>query len=195
MSKCLLVVGQGYVGLPLAMRAVEVGFDVIGFDADASKVKQLNAGDSYVEDISDDTLRAAVGSGRYRAVSTLDDVEGFDVAVISVPTPLREGAPDLGYIEIAAASVGDRLRRGGTVILESTTYPGTTEELVAPILEDHSGLVAEVRRYTRRSLKAKLEPAGFRIDRITYTNAAHLHAGMNPSFFEGTVVESDVATL
>src|SRR2546421_12603034 len=142
MSKCLLVVGQGYVGLPLAMRAVEVGFDVIGFDADASKVKQLNAGDSYVEDISDDTLRAAVGSGRYRAVSTLDDVEGFDVAVISVPTPLREGAPDLGYIEIAAASAGDRLRRGGTVILESTTYPGTTEELVAPILEDHSGLVA-----------------------------------------------------
>jgi UDP-N-acetyl-D-glucosamine dehydrogenase len=142
MGKRLVVVGQGYVGIPLAVRAVEVGFDVIGFDADASKVKRLNAGDSYVEDITDEALRAVVASGRYRAVASLDDVDGFDVAVISVPTPLREGAPDLGYIEIAAASVGDRLRRGATVVLESTTYPGTTEELVAPILEEHSGLVA-----------------------------------------------------
>jgi len=137
-----LVVGQGYVGLPVAMRAVEAGFDVIGFDADAAKVKRLNAGDSYVEDVADAIVQSALATGRYRAVTTLDDIEGFDVAVISVPTPLREGAPDLGHIESAATSVGDHLRTGATVILESTTYPGTTEELVAPILEDRSGLVA-----------------------------------------------------
>jgi UDP-N-acetyl-D-glucosamine dehydrogenase len=142
MPERLVVVGQGYVGLPLAMRAVEVGFDVVGFDADAAKVKRLNDGDSYVEDISDDLVRTALASGRYRAVTSLDDIDGFDVAVISVPTPLREGAPDLGYIETAATDVGDHLRPGATVILESTTYPGTTEELVCPILEDRSGLAA-----------------------------------------------------
>ena len=137
-----LVVGQGYVGLPVAMRAVEVGFDVIGFDADASRVKRLNAGDSYVEDVADEVVQGALASGRYRAVTALDEIDGFDVAVISVPTPLREGAPDLGHIESAATCVGDHLRSGATVILESTTYPGTTEELVAPILEDRSGLMA-----------------------------------------------------
>ncbi|HEX2382679.1 MAG TPA: nucleotide sugar dehydrogenase [Acidimicrobiales bacterium] len=137
-----LVVGQGYVGLPVAMRAVEVGFEVVGFDADAARVKRLNAGDSYVEDVADEVVHAALTTGRYRAVTTLDEIDGFDVAVISVPTPLREGAPDLGHIEVAATDVGDHLRRGATVILESTTYPGTTEELVAPILEDRSGLVA-----------------------------------------------------
>jgi nucleotide sugar dehydrogenase len=142
MAEVCLVVGQGYVGLPVAVRAVEAGFDVIGFDADGAKVKRLNAGDSYVEDIDDEVLRAALATGGYRAVASLDDIDSFDVAVISVPTPLREGAPDLGFIEVAAASVGDHLRKGGTVILESTTYPGTTEELVGPILEERSGLLA-----------------------------------------------------
>jgi UDP-N-acetyl-D-glucosamine dehydrogenase len=137
-----LVVGQGYVGLPVAMRAVEAGFDVIGFDADLSRVKRLNAGDSYVEDVPSDIVESALATGRYRAVSTLDDIDGFDVAVVSVPTPLRDGVPDLGHIESAARDLGDHLRRGATVILESTTYPGTTEELVAPILEDRSGLIA-----------------------------------------------------
>jgi nucleotide sugar dehydrogenase len=141
MATCL-VVGQGYVGLPVAMRAVDAGFDVVGFDADANKVKRLNAGDSYVDDIADEVVRDALATGRYRAVSDIDEVDVFDVAVISVPTPLREGAPDLGYIEAAAADVGAKLRPGATVILESTTYPGTTEELVAPILEDRSGLAA-----------------------------------------------------
>jgi nucleotide sugar dehydrogenase len=137
-----LVVGQGYVGLPVAMQAVVAGFDVVGFDADSSKVKRLNAGDSYVEDVDDEVVQRALASDRYRAVATLDDLDRFDVAVISVPTPLREGVPDLGHIEAAAANVGDHLQKGATVILESTTYPGTTEELVAPILEDRSGLIA-----------------------------------------------------
>jgi UDP-N-acetyl-D-mannosaminuronic acid dehydrogenase/UDP-N-acetyl-D-glucosamine dehydrogenase len=138
----LVVVGQGYVGLPLAMRAVEVGFDVVGLEVDDAKVKRLSAGQSYVEDISDERLQAAIDSGRYKASTDVAAAEGFDVAVISVPTPLHEGSPDLSYIENAARALAPLLRRGATVILESTTYPGTTEELVAPILERGSGLTA-----------------------------------------------------
>ncbi len=138
----LVVVGQGYVGLPLSMCAVEHGFDVTGLDVDESKIKRLAAGESTVEDITDDRLRAALASGRYRPTVDVEDAAGFDIAVISVPTPLREGNPDLSYIEDAARSLAPRMRPGCCVILESTTYPGTTEELVAPILEAGSGLDA-----------------------------------------------------
>jgi UDP-N-acetyl-D-glucosamine dehydrogenase len=138
----LVVIGQGYVGLPLAVRAVEQGFDVVGFDVDDAKIKRLGAGESPVEDITDERLRRALDSGRYLPSSSAQDCAGFDVAVISVPTPLRDGNPDLTYIEDAAAALAPHLRAGATVVLESTTYPGTTEELVAPILEEGSGLVA-----------------------------------------------------
>ena len=138
----LAVMGQGYVGLPLAMRAVEVGHDVVGFDPDTGRVKRLAAGESYVEDIATEELAAALASGRYTPSDDPADLAGFDVAVITVPTPLREGAPDLSYIESATQMLGAHLRAGATVILESTTYPGTTEELVGPILEERSGLVA-----------------------------------------------------
>jgi len=136
--------GQGYVGLPLAMRAVEVGHDVVGYDIDPAKVKRLAAGESYVEDISNQQLAAALVTGRYLPTDQHGWFAGFDVAVISVPTPLRDGNPDLSFIEQAAATLAAHLRPGATVILESTTYPGTTEELVAPILEEGSGLVAGV---------------------------------------------------
>jgi nucleotide sugar dehydrogenase len=138
----VLVVGQGYVGLALAMRAVEVGFDVVGFDVDADRVKQLASGDSFVEDVTAASVREALASGRYHPVSSLDDVAHFDVAVITVPTPLRDGVPDLSFIEDAARRIAPIVSRGSTVVLESTTYPGTTEELVAPILEAGSGLTA-----------------------------------------------------
>ncbi|MFZ6003771.1 MAG: nucleotide sugar dehydrogenase [Actinomycetota bacterium] len=138
----VVVVGQGYVGLSLAVRAADVGFDVVGYDLAAERIKALAAGSSFVEDVADGSLRAALDSGRYRPTSSLEGVDGFDVAVIAVPTPLSEGAPDLSYIEAAARALAPALRAGATVVLESTTYPGTTEELVAPILEAGSGLVA-----------------------------------------------------
>jgi UDP-N-acetyl-D-glucosamine dehydrogenase len=137
----VVVVGQGYVGLPIAMRSVEVGFDVVGYDVDAERVKRLRDAHSYVEDVSDTTLAAAHESGRYRPTAEQADCAGFDIAVITVPTPLREGAPDLSYIEDAARQLATLVRPGATVVLESTTYPGTTEELVAPILAAGSGLV------------------------------------------------------
>lgn len=138
----LAVIGQGYVGLPVAVRAAEQGFETIGFDVDADKVSMLEAGRSPVEDISDARLGAVLASGRYRASGDVEDLAGFDVAVVSVPTPLQEGVPDLTYIERAGEMIAPFLSRGATVILESTTYPGTTEELFGPILEAGSGLVA-----------------------------------------------------
>jgi UDP-N-acetyl-D-glucosamine dehydrogenase len=138
----VVVVGQGYVGLPLAMRAVEVGHTVVGLDMDESKVKRLAAGDSHVEDVSSEQLQAALGTSRYIPSHEAKSCAGFDVAVITVPTPLRDGNPDLSFIEEAARALARFLRPGATVVLESTTYPGTTEELVGPILEEGSGLAA-----------------------------------------------------
>jgi UDP-N-acetyl-D-glucosamine dehydrogenase len=138
----LVVVGQGYVGLPLALRAVEAGFDVVGFDLNVDRIKHLADGDSYVEDISDERLSAALGTGRFRPTDDIAHMAGFDVAVIDVPTPLSDGTPNLSHVEEAAATLAVHLRAGATVILESTSYPGTTEELVVPILNEGSGLVA-----------------------------------------------------
>jgi UDP-N-acetyl-D-glucosamine dehydrogenase len=138
----LVVVGQGYAGLPVAMRAVEVGFDVVGFDVDVARVKRLGAGDSFVEDVTRETLSRALATGRYEPTDDPARTQGFDVAVIDVPTPLKDGAPNLSHVQDSAAMLAPSLRVGATVILESTTYPGTTEDLVAGILEEGSGLVA-----------------------------------------------------
>lgn len=138
----VVVVGQGYVGLPLAVRAVEQGHDVVGFDLDQDRIAQLAAGTSYIEDIGHERLGAALRSGRYLPTTDPDNLAGFDIAIISVPTPLRDGSPDLSHIESSAAQLGAHLRPGACVVLESTTYPGTTEELLAPLLEQASGLHA-----------------------------------------------------
>lgn len=136
------VVGQGYVGLPLAVRAAQVEHDVVAYDVDETRVKRLLSGQSYIEDISDADLGAVLEAGTLHPSCEARACAGFDVAVIAVPTPLREGVPDLHYIEQAAFMLARFLRPGATVIVESTTYPGTTQEVVAPILEDGSGLVA-----------------------------------------------------
>jgi UDP-N-acetyl-D-glucosamine dehydrogenase len=141
-STHVLVVGQGYVGLPLAMRAVAAGHRVTGFDVAADRVKRLAAGDSFVEDVPGPELQAALDGGRYEVTDDAAACAGFDVAVITVPTPLREGAPDLTAIESAAATLAPHLRPGALVVLESTTYPGTTEQLLVPLLEAGSGLAA-----------------------------------------------------
>ncbi|MDT9691298.1 nucleotide sugar dehydrogenase [Streptomyces sp. P9(2023)] len=135
------VIGLGYVGLPLAVAAAEAGFLVTGLDTDELRIKQLTAGDSYVEDITPERLLGALDSG-LTVSHDYADATDFDVCVIAVPTPLRDGAPDLSYIESAASSVTPHLRPGATVVLESTSYPGTTEDVLRPILEHGSGLRA-----------------------------------------------------
>jgi len=136
------VLGQGYVGLPLAMRAVEVGYEVVGYDTNSTRIKSLAAGESHVEDVPDSVVASALATGRYRPTGEESACAGFDVAVITVPTPLREGVPDLSAIEAAGATTAEHLRAGVTVVLESTTYPGTTTELLVPILDAGSGLEA-----------------------------------------------------
>lgn len=136
----LVVIGQGYVGLPLAVRAVEAGMDVVGIDVDATRVKRLAAGESFVEDVPSQRLTAALATGRYHPSTEYADAAGFDICVISVPTPLRDGTPDLSHVQQAGVGIGAYIRPGCTVVLESTTYPGTTEELLRPLLEEASGL-------------------------------------------------------
>jgi UDP-N-acetyl-D-glucosamine dehydrogenase len=138
----LAVIGQGYVGLPLSMLALEAGYQVIGVDADLGKVERLQRCNSYIDDVSDDQLMVAAQSGRFTATADYSDIAGFDIAVITVPTPLRDRLPDLSFVIGAARDVARYLSRGSLVVLESTTFPGTTEDIVRPELERGSGLIA-----------------------------------------------------
>jgi UDP-N-acetyl-D-glucosamine dehydrogenase len=138
----VVVIGQGYVGLPLAMRAVDAGYCVVGFDTDDKRVKRLVAGEPETDDVIAAVLDGALRGGRYRPSSDPEDCADFDIAIIAVPTPLRDGAPDLTHIEAAGYTLAPHVRAGSTVVLESTTYPGSTDELLVPILEQGSGLEA-----------------------------------------------------
>jgi len=134
------ILGQGYVGLVASMRISEAGFPVVGIEIDRHRASELAAGRSYIEDVSDEELQRALAHGFTPTVSPGDLAE-FDIAVISVPTPLTDGVPDLTAIESAGKAVAAHVRPGTLVILESTTYPGTTTELLGGLLESISGLV------------------------------------------------------
>jgi UDP-N-acetyl-D-glucosamine dehydrogenase len=131
------VIGLGYVGLPLAVEFARAGFDVVGFDVAADRVEELNAGTSYIPDVSSAHLAEVVKAGRFRASTTPDALADVDIIDICVPTPLRKTRdPDLSYVVQAVATVATVLRKGQLIILESTTYPGTTDEVVQPALEE-----------------------------------------------------------
>jgi UDP-N-acetyl-D-glucosamine dehydrogenase len=138
------VIGLGYVGLPLAVEFARQGFTVTGFDIDESKARAINAGHSYIPDVPDSDVGPAVAAGRLRATSAMSELAGMDVIDIAVPTPLRKTKdPDLSYVVQAVEACAATLRRGQLIILESTTYPGTTDEVVQPMLEA-KGLKADV---------------------------------------------------
>lgn len=143
MNKTVTIVGQGYVGLPLAQEASSSGWKVVGFDLSERVVTGLNAGQSHIDDISNADVQSMLSNG-YSASTDPSVISESDVVVICVPTPLGEaGAPDLSYIESASTTVGKNLKPGATVVLESTTYPGTTEDVCAPILTRESGLTVD----------------------------------------------------
>ncbi len=130
------VIGLGYVGLPLAVEFARAGFDVTGFDVDASKIAEINAGRSYIPDVPQHELDEAVKAGRLRATTDMRRLEDMDVVDICVPTPLRKTKdPDLSYVVQALEGVAAALKLGQLIILESTTYPGTTDEVALPMLE------------------------------------------------------------
>ena len=141
--KLLLVgiVGLGYVGIPLALVSARVGFPVLGFDIDAERVKRLNKGEAVIKHIRTDVLNEALANKRFEATDNFDRLAEPDAILIAVPTPLtKHREPDLLYVEQTARAIAKRLRRGQLVVLESTTWPGTTKEVLRPILET-SGLV------------------------------------------------------
>lgn len=130
------IIGCGYVGLPLALRFADVGQRVTGFDLDKSKVEKLNAGQSYIQHISADRIRQHVQAKKFAATTDFTRLRDMDAILICVPTPLDERRePDLSYVENTAREIAPNLQKNQLIILESTTYPGTTEELVLPILE------------------------------------------------------------
>src|SRR5712664_1076267 len=131
------VIGLGYVGLPLATEFAGKGFKAIGFEVDEKKVEQINAGRSYIGDVSTRQVKTSVDAGRLRATNDFDHLKGCDAIIICVPTPLRKTKePDVSFILAAAEQIQQRLRRGQLIILESTTYPGTTDEVLLPMLEE-----------------------------------------------------------
>jgi UDP-N-acetyl-D-glucosamine dehydrogenase len=141
-SARLGVVGMGYVGLPLSLEFIEAGFPVAGIDVDASKVARMRDGVSHIEDVSGERLGAALATGRFTAHTDYAEAGDLDIVIICVPTPLRKTRdPDISYIVSALDNIAPRMRAGMLVILESTTYPGTTEEVLRPKLES-GGLIA-----------------------------------------------------
>ncbi|MGA7623429.1 MAG: nucleotide sugar dehydrogenase [Candidatus Acidiferrales bacterium] len=130
------IIGCGYVGLPLALRFADTGHRVTGFDLDQEKIKKLNAGQSYIQHIPADKIKQHVQNKRFDATTDFSRLREMDAVLICVPTPLDERRePDLSYVEKTAQAIAPNLQRNQLIVLESTTYPGTTEELVLPILE------------------------------------------------------------
>src|SRR6266536_5439324 len=131
------VIGLGYVGLPLATEFARNGFDCFGFEVDERKAAQINAGQSYIGDVDSDTVKELVEAGRLQAITDFGRLKERDAIIICVPTPLRKTKePDVSFILAAAEEIKSNLRRGQLIILESTTYPGTTDEVLLPMFQE-----------------------------------------------------------
>lgn len=153
------IVGMGYVGLPLALAFAKAGFTTIGIEVNAARVDDVNAAHSYIEDITDVELRPHIESGRLSATNDYDVVRECDAAFICVPTPYTiQRTPDLSYIIAATDGLAPRLRAGQLIVLQSTTYPGTTVEVVQPILERVSGLKADTDEFYLAFSPERIDP-------------------------------------
>jgi UDP-N-acetyl-D-glucosamine dehydrogenase len=168
------VIGLGNVGLPLAVAVARAGHNVIGVDPDTERVTAINEGRSHIGDVADAALADLVRAGQLSATSSYARAQGADVAVIAVPTPIdRHRMPDLSYVRAAAESIAAVIERGSLVILESTTYPGTTEEFVAPALEER-GLQPGQDVFVGYSPE-RIDPGN---GRYTITNTCKVAAGL-----------------
>ena len=174
------VVGQGYVGIPISMAAVDAGYKVVGIDFDTERVDSLQKGMSPTRDVSSSRIAAATTDHLYRATSDYQEALGFEIGLITVPTPLRNGIPDLSFIQSAAEQIGPFVSKGCTVILESTTYPGTTEELLVPILESKSGLLAGKEFFVGYSPE-RIDPGNLTWNLL---NTPKVVSGIDPSSLE-----------
>ncbi len=174
------VIGLGYVGLPLAVEFARAGFAVTGFDVDSSKADAINAGRSYIPDVSEADVAASVKSGKLTATTDMTQLGAMDAIDICVPTPLRKTKdPDLSYVVLAVEAVAATLRAGQLVILESTTYPGTTDEVVQPMLEE-TGLAADVDFFLAFSPE-RVDPGN---QQFTTKNIPKIVGGVGPNSTE-----------
>ena len=177
------VVGLGYVGLPFAVEKAKVGFHVLGVEQNPSRAEKVNRGENYIGDVREEELKEVVAKGLLSAVTDFDRVPEMDVIVIAVPTPLtRNLTPDLQYVERVTEAIAKRLRPGQLVSLESTTYPGTTEEVMLPILEK-SGLKVEEDFFLVHSPE-RVDPGN---RRYTTRNTTKVVGGVGPRSLEAGV--------
>jgi len=182
-SAAVGVVGMGYVGLPFAVEKGKMEFRVVGIDRSAKRVDAINRGENFISDVNDDELRDLVSRGLLRAVNDFDVVSDLDVIVIAVPTPLtRNLTPDLQYVENVTRELSKRLKPGQLVSLESTTYPGTTDEVMKPILET-SGLTADKDFFLAHSPE-RVDPGN---RRYTTKNTNKVVGGVGPDSLEVAV--------
>jgi len=193
----VVIVGQGYVGLPLAVEAVLAGYRVVGYDTNGDRIRRLLAADSYVEDVPDAQLKDVLATGRYVPTDDEDALKGFDIAVIAVPTPFGEGLPDLSFVEEAAKLLGYYLREGACVVLESTTYPGTTDGILRTVLERESKLEAGIDFHLGYSPE-RIDPGN---SKYGLTNTPKIVSGVNEaslqavrSFYEAFVERTVVVS-
>lgn len=178
------IVGLGYVGLPFAAEKGKTGFKVIGFDRKADRVADVNRGHSYIKDVPSDVLGPLVEKGLIEATTDLDRLAEVDVVVICVPTPLNKNLmPDLSYVEGSAREIAKRLKPGQLISLESTTYPGTSDELLMPILEA-GGLKAGVDFFLAHSPE-RVDPGN---QRYTTKNTNKVVGASDPASLEAAVV-------
>jgi len=178
------VVGLGYVGLPFAVEKAKVGYRVIGIEQNPRRAEKINRGENYIRDVRDEELRHLVAEGRIVAETDFGRVPEMDVVVICVPTPLTKNlTPDLQYVERVSHEIGRRLRPGQLISLESTTYPGTTEEVMLPILEGESGLKVE-RDFFLAHSPERVDPGN---QRYTTKNTSKVVGGVGPESLEVAV--------
>ncbi len=179
-SMKVVVIGQGYVGLPLAKAAVDAGHTVVGFDITESTVAMLNAGISPIDDVSAADLAKMLNTGRYVASNRPADLVNFDVAAIAVPTPLRDGLPDLTAVTAAGQTVADWLEPGALVVLESTVAPHTTTDVLMPLLDSRNrhGLVAADDGYHLGFSPERIDPGN---EVWNLHNTPKLVAGVTPA--------------
>jgi nucleotide sugar dehydrogenase len=174
------VVGMGYVGLPFAVEKAKVGFNVVGIDQNVNRVEKLNRGENYILDVHDEELKEVVNSGLLRASDNFSTIGEMDIVVVCVPTPLdRNLAPDLQYVVAVTKEIAQHLRPGQLISLESTTYPGTTEEIMLPILSA-TGLQVE-RDFFLCHSPERVDPGN---RRYTTKNTNKVIGGVGPKSLE-----------
>lgn len=182
-SALIGVVGLGYVGLPFAVEKAKVGFKVIGIDQNAQRAAMVNRGENYIGDVDDQELKDLVAKGFITAVTDFSMVRDMDAIIIAVPTPLTANlTPDLSYVQNVTRALAPHLRKGQLVSLESTTYPGTTEEVMQPVLES-SGLEAEKDFFLAHSPE-RVDPGN---QRYTTKNTNKVVGGVGPRSLEVAV--------